>query len=54
MHNQNIKIREGRKEIIIFLDKFYPNEFTALEEAAKILQREVMYREAHPNVNFDR
>lgn len=54
MHNQNIKVREGRKEVLVYLDKFYPDELTAIREASKVLQREVIYRETHPDPDTDR
>lgn len=44
-----IYVREGNSEIIIFLDKHYSTDTHALQEASKILQREVVYRESHPN-----
>lgn len=49
MNNIAIKVREVNSEILIFLDKNFPNEISALREAAKILEREVIYRESHPN-----
>lgn len=52
--DQNIKVREGNKEVLIYLPQFYPDELSALKEAAKMLQREVVYRESHPNSNLDR
>lgn len=49
----NIKVREVNSEvhIIVFLDKNQPTELSAIREAAKILAREVMYRESHPNAH---
>lgn len=52
--DQNIKIREGRKEVLIYLDKFYPDELSALKEATKVLQREVIRREFSPDPNSHR
>ena len=49
MNNIAIKIREVNSEVLVFLEQNYPTELSALREAAKILQREVLYREAHPD-----
>lgn len=49
MNNVAIKIREVRSEVLVFLDKNFPDELSAMQEAVKILQREVLYYEAHPN-----
>lgn len=54
MNSIAIKIREVNSEILVFLDKNCPDELSAIREAAKILQREVMYREAHPDKYFPR
>ena len=45
----NIIVREGNSEIIIFLNKYYSTDTHALQEAYKILKREVLYREANPS-----
>lgn len=49
MNNIAIKIREVNSEVLVFLDKNCPDELTAMREAAKILQREVIFRETHPD-----
>lgn len=47
----NIAIKEVNKEvhIIIFLDKNFPDQLSAMREASKMLQREVLYYESHPD-----
>lgn len=54
MNNIAIKIREVNSEVLVFLDKNCSDELSALREAAKILQREVLYRESHPDKYFSR
>lgn len=49
MNNIAIKIREVNSEVLVFLDRNCPDELSAIREAAKILQREVLYRETHPD-----
>lgn len=48
-----IHIREARSEVLIFLDKNMPDRLTALEEAVRILQREVVRERANANRNVD-
>lgn len=52
----NIAIKEVNKEvhIIVFLDKNFPDKISAMKEAAKMLQREVLYYEAHPDKYISR
>lgn len=52
----NIAVKEVNSEvhIIVFLDRNLPDELSAIREAAKILQREVLYRESHPDKYFRR
>lgn len=45
----SFKVREGNSEIIVFLDHHYSSETEALQEASKILKREVTYRELNPS-----
>lgn len=44
-----IAIQETNSEvhIIVFLDKQYPDKLSAMDEASKILKREVMYYAAN-------
>lgn len=52
----SIAIQEVNSEvhIIVFLDKNHPTKLAALREAAKMLQREVLYYEAHNSESFSR
>ncbi len=43
---EQVKVREGNSEVLIFVDKFNATELQALKEASKIIQREVVRREA--------
>lgn len=54
MNNVNISVREARSEVIVFIDRNMPDELSALREAAKILAREVMFRESHPDSSLYR
>jgi len=45
MNNIAVKIREVNSEVLVFLDKNCPNELSALREAIKILEREVIRHE---------
>lgn len=47
----NIAIKEVNAEvhIIVFLNKNFPDKLSAMREAAKMLQREVLYYETHPS-----
>lgn len=54
MNNVAISVREARSEVLVFIDRNMPDELSALREAAKILAREVLYRESHPNNSFSR
>lgn len=49
MSNINIRVREVNSEVLVFIDRNMPDELSALREAAKILAREVLYRESHPD-----
>lgn len=46
-----VYIQESRKEVLVVLDKHYPDKLTAMEEATKILQREVIRERTNPNRN---
>ena len=52
----NIAIKEVNKEvhIIVFLDRNFPDKISALKEAAKMLQREVIYYESNPDKSLSR
>lgn len=52
MRNENIVVQKG--QIIVFIDRAFRTELEAIREAAKILQREVMYRETNSNKLFPR
>lgn len=47
----SIALKEVNSEvhIIVFLDRNFPDKLSAMKEAAKMLQREVLYYEAHPD-----
>lgn len=49
MNNVAVKEVNSEVHIIVFLDKNCPDKLSALREAAKTLQREVLYYESHPN-----
>lgn len=49
-----VLVREGRSEIIIYTDRHFPDELSALQEAARILQREVVKREFDRSNPFHR
>ena len=46
-----VHIREGRSEVLIFIDKHMPDRLSALKEAARILQVEVVREELNPDRN---
>jgi hypothetical protein len=48
-----VYIREARSEVVVLLDKHMPDRLTAIEEASKILQREVIRERANPTRNAD-
>lgn len=54
MSNVNIVVREVNSEVLVFIDRNMPDELSALREAAKILQREVLYRESNPDKSIHR
>ena len=39
---ENVKVREGNGEVLVFLDKHMPTELWAIREAYKILGREII------------
>lgn len=45
----SFKVREGNSEVIVFLDHHYSSDTEAIQEASKILKREVIYRELNPS-----
>lgn len=49
-----VLVREGRSEIIIYTDRHFPDELSTLREAARILQREVLKRESDSNSRIGR
>lgn len=46
---EQVHVREGNGEVLIFIDKHLPSPFEALKEASKIIQREVLRYEARAN-----
>lgn len=54
MSNVNVRVREVNSEVLVFIDRNMPDELSALREAAKILQREVLYRESNSNNSIRR
>ena len=42
-----VQVREVNAEVIIFLEKNYPTRLSALQEASRILNREVIRYEAY-------
>lgn len=50
---EQIQVREARSEVLIFLDRHLPDRLTALEEAVRILQREVIRERTNPNRNIN-
>lgn len=52
----NIAIKEVNSEIhiIVFLNKNFPDKISAMKEASKMLQREVLYYESNPDKSLSR
>lgn len=54
---ESVKVREGRSEVLIFLDRHFPDNLSALREAAKAVQREIIRYESgvsrDPSREFD-
>ena len=48
---EQVHIREARSEVLVFLDKHFPDRLMALKEAVRILQREVIREESNSNRN---
>lgn len=48
---EQIYVQEARSEILICLDRHMSDRLSALEEAAKALQREVLHERANPSRN---
>lgn len=46
---ESVHVREVNSEILVFLDRNYSTKLHALEEAVKILQREVIREMANEN-----
>jgi len=51
---ESIHIREANSEILIFLDKNMGSRLAALEEAAKIIGRQLLHERTHPDSDFNR
>ncbi len=43
---ESVKVREGRSEILVYLDKHFPDNVSAMREAAKAIQREIIRHES--------
>jgi hypothetical protein len=43
---EQVKIKEVRSEVLVFLDYNHPTDLDALREAARVIQREVLRLEA--------
>lgn len=54
MNNIAIKIREVNSEVLVFLDKNCPDELSAMREAIRLLQKEVLYAETNSNKPISR
>lgn len=50
---EQVYVQESRKEIRIVLSKHFPDRLSALEEGAKILQREALRERSNPDRNKD-
>lgn len=48
---EQIHVKESRSEVLVFLDKHMPDRLSALKEAARILQCEVIREQSNPNRN---
>lgn len=48
---EQIYVQEARSEILICLNRHMSDRLSALEEAAKALQREVLREKSNPNRN---
>lgn len=46
-----VQVRESRSEVLVFIDKHMPDRLSALQEAARILQAEVIREQSNPNRN---
>lgn len=46
---ERVHIKEANSEILIFLDYNHSTKLSALKEAVRILQREVIRVESNPN-----
>lgn len=51
---EQVKITEANSEVLVFLDINFPTKLSALQEAVRVLQREVIRYEANPSRRFDR
>lgn len=46
-----IYVKESRSEVLVCIDRHMPDRLTALKEAARILQVEVMREQSNPDRN---
>lgn len=51
---ESVHIKEANSEILIFLDCNFPTKLSALQEAVRVLQREVIRYETNPSRRLDR
>lgn len=49
-----IHVREGNSEVLVYIDRYLPTKLLALQEAAKILQREIIRVASSDNNHFPR
>jgi hypothetical protein len=48
---EDVKVSEANSEVLVFLNRNFPTRLSALEEAAKCIQREVLREQTHPSSN---
>lgn len=47
-----VKVREGKSEVLVYIQKFMPDELSALKEASRLLQKEIIRYESDHNRSF--
>lgn len=50
----NVKVREGKSEVMVYINKFMPDELSALKEASRLLQKEIIRYESDHSRSFHR
>ena len=51
MTMNKVHVREGRSEVLVYIDKHMTDRLSALEEAVRIIQREVIRERNNPDRN---